>query len=273
MATFQISITDRCDDNCPFCISKMTYQLDHKIFNWDNLHNAIHFARSKGCRVAKITGKWGEPLMVPERISGLLPRLHGFDVELQTNAQKIYAQRSVWVDWQNLGLNIVSISTVHWDRSVNETIFNSPPYLPTAIEYLKNLGYIVRLNCLLIKDFIDSPWTVDDFIDKLSNADQISFIPIDKSDKYTVSTLASNAYDWVLNHELSIEEKQAIFDFLSSKYKVIDENDYSTTFERGIYFADCLKAPKNKDKYRHIIYFPDGTLRSSWEDPDSIISY
>lgn len=271
MSTFQVSITDKCDANCPYCVSKMTYQLDHKNFDWDNLQNAIHFARSKGIRVAKITGKWGEPLMVPELITGLLPRLRSFDIELQTNAQKIYAQRSIWIDWQNLGLSLVSISCVHWDRIRSTTLYPNPPYLPAAIEFLKSLEYTVRLNCLLIKGYIDSPWEVRDFINKFPNVEQISFIPIDKSERYT-GMIGTNAYNWALNHRLSTKEKQTILDYLGHSYKVVSKNDYSTTFERGIYFADCLKTPKDEDKYRHIIYFPDGTLRSSWEEPDSIIS-
>jgi len=272
MATFQISITDECDGNCPFCISKMTYRVNHSKFNWDNLDDAIFYAQQKGIQVAKITGKWGEPLLVPERITGVLSHLGGFEtIELQTNAKRTYFDRTQWAMWKKLGLNLVSVSCVHWDYDKNKLIYGGRQEPKEILETLKGYGYKVRLNCLLMTGWIDTPKKIKEFIDKFPEADQISFIPIGASEKYSTA-VGAIAYKWAREHIISTKKYQEIIDYLNNTYERIDKTSYSSIFEDGIYIADCLAIPPVEDEYRHLIYFPDGTLRYSWEDENSIIN-
>jgi len=271
MTTFQVSVTDRCDADCPFCISKMTYRVNHNNFNWDKLEDAISYAEKKEIQIAKITGKWGEPLLVPERITGLLPHLQDFpEVELQTNAKRFFCDRSRWSAWRQLGLSLVSISCVHWDSFKSKTIYDQIIDLKIVTDVLKGFGYKTRLNCLLIRGMIDSPYHVDKFIGKFPNVDQISFMPVGTSRKSTTE-IGVKTYNYAREHSLSSEEVQEIVSYLKSTYGEASKTSYSTTFRDGIYIADCLALPPTKDEYRHLIYFPDGTLRYSWEDPDSII--
>lgn len=274
MATFQISITDKCNANCPFCISKMTYRVNHDNFNWDNLEEACWFARARQIRIAKITGKWGEPLMVPERITAVLPYLHGFEIELQTNAKETLSPRCRWPQWKNLGLDIISISSVHWDYSKNRLVYGKNyPNLESIVNYLKMFRYRIRINCLLLKGWIDSIEKIDEFINRFARVDQISFIPVGAAQNCPTSR--DNVKKWVCAHQLSPEEVQEIVNYLNNTYKKTSETCYSKIYcykGKSIYFADCLKIPPPDVGYRHLIYFPDGTLRYSWEDPNSIVN-
>lgn len=247
----------------------MTYRVDHSIFDWDKLENAIHYAKAAGARIAKITGKWGEPLMVPERITGLLTHLYDFDVEVQTNALLTWSKRSQWGAWNYLGLDLVSISCVHWDQHISNYIYGSAPELELTINFLKTFGYRIRLNCLLLKGMIDCPAYVDEFILKFPRVDQISFIPVNAPSTPLGGKSTNN---WIQRHKLSSKEIHRIINYLDNSYEKTNETCYSRTYEHremSIYFADCLKLPE--DTYRHLIYFPDGTLRYSWENPDSIV--
>lgn len=274
MGTFQVSITDKCNANCPFCISKMTYRVDHDTFNWDNLEEACQFAKEKGMSVAKITGKWGEPLKVPERITKLLPYLHDFEVELQTNAKEALFPKCKWSQWKDLGLNIISISSVHWDASKNRLIYGKNyPDLNDVIDFLKTSGYKTRLGCLLIEGWIDSPEKVSEFINKFPKVDQISFIPVETVQSCPQSQLYVEK--WINNHKLIPWKVFKIIHYLNTTYEKIRKTCYSNTYlheEKTIYIADCLKIPPPEVGYRHLIYFPDGTLRYSWEDPNSIVN-
>lgn len=281
MTTFQVSVTDECDNDCPFCISKMTYRVNHNNFDWDNLEYAISYAEEKGIYIAKITGKWGEPLMVPERITGLLTHLSGSfsEIELQTNAKRTWSGRTQWALWKKLGLSLVSISCVHWDYDKNKLIYNQRQEPKEIADHLNGYGYKIRLNCLLLKGWIDSVEKVKEFINRFPDVDQISFIPVGSTNYSSAPNYQPwsglPVKEWIHNHRISSEEIQKIVNHLNDKYVKVDETCYSHTYHHenmSIYFADCLKIPPLKEEYRHLIYFPDGTLRYSWEDPNSIIN-
>jgi len=253
----------------------MTYHVNHKTFDWENLSRACLFAKKKGIQIAKITGKWGDPLLVPERITTLLPFLYSykFTTEIQTNGKGIVSPKCEWKIWKNLSLDLVSISCVHWSYDKNKLIYGRDYInIGDVILFLKNLGYKIRVNCLLLKGWIDSPEKIEEFIYKFPNVDQISFIPVGVPQHGAWPH--SKEFKWVYNHKLPFGADIEIIKYLDKTYQKIEETPYSSTYlykGKSIYIAECLTIPTPEVGYRHLIYFPDGTLRYSWEDPNSII--
>ena len=72
--TFSILVGDSsCNAKCPYCVSKVTPQLNVnkcKEINWRNFNIACKLAEANQIQTAILTGK-GEPLLFPKRINVL----------------------------------------------------------------------------------------------------------------------------------------------------------------------------------------------------------
>ena len=94
MLSFQVIVGDeKCNAQCPYCISKTTTEIDEtkrlcsSNINWRNFHKAADLAIRYNVVSAVLTGK-GEPTLYPEQITDYCYSLRsrGFPIiDLQTN--------------------------------------------------------------------------------------------------------------------------------------------------------------------------------------------
>lgn len=246
MSVFQVSITDICNANCPFCISRMTPGICHKTIDWDNFEQACKKGKELGCKVGKITGK-GEPLLVINDILKAIKIMRRYfdEVELQTNG--ILLQNFI-NELIECGLDRVSISCVHYLNEKNREIYGEA--YPDLVELIRFIGgrVDIRLSCTLVKGFIDSVRKIEDFIKYWGYmpVGQLTFIPVGYIGENR------NAY-WAKSHAVDI-------DYPAKSY---------SKRGRSVWFRECLGDVDGTT--RHLIYFPDGKIRTDWTDINSDI--
>src|SRR5882672_1837944 len=108
----RISVTDRCNFRCTYCMPKEVYGLDHRFLDRKELLTFEEIARvartfvALGTRKIRITG--GEPL-VRRDLERLVEQLANLDVDLTltTNASLLAAKARVLAD---AGLRRVTVS-------------------------------------------------------------------------------------------------------------------------------------------------------------------
>lgn len=280
--------SEACNARCPFCISKMTVpngvELREPEVNWHNFHKACRLAQMASCTTAMLTGK-GEPTLFPVQITKYLSVLGLYNfpiIELQTNGIPISNKRipyEVLKEWHEAGLSTIAISIVHWEPEKNRTIYT--PYakkyidLPELIGTLHGLGFSVRLACVMLKGYIETPGDVQ-MLAEVAKANKVEQLTIRAVDKPGFERSQNpQAYNWTAEHSLSEEQKHEIQRWLerNGKYlmplmhggKVFDLNG------QNVCYTGCLTTDADSGDIRQLIFFPDGHLRYDWQYEGAII--
>lgn len=280
-----ISGTSKCDADCPYCISKMTgfEGISNKpMIDLKNFKNACRLAEINKVTSVIITGK-GEPLLFPKQVTRYLEQIKKFNfplVELQTNGLSLGYQfnhlKPFLKKWQRLGLNIITISVVHYHPDKNAKIFsNRKEYinLPALVKRLHTLGFSVRFSCTLIKNFISNPLEVvkmANFARELQ-VEQLSLRPV-ISPRITKNRKIAA---WVKENKLSEQEIGEIKDYLDEKgQRLVTYGHNSILYDLGgqnVCLTNALTLKPETDNIRQLIYFPDGHLRFDWQYKGAII--
>jgi len=92
------------------------------------------------------------------------------------------------MSWYKMGLSTISISIVHYDEKVNKEIFTPNrdyPSLSEIVAKLHDIGFMVRLSCVMYKGAIDSPKEVKKMIGFAKNigAEQLSIRPVERPEQ------------------------------------------------------------------------------------------
>ena len=277
--TFSVVVGNlQCNAKCPFCVSKMTPNCNVKIEKLEpidetNFKKACILAEKSGVTTALITGK-GEPTLHPKHISEYIYRLNKYFplIELQTNGillnEKKY--KSHLNDWIRLGLNTIAISIVHYKEEKNKKLcgYNYPMW--KMIRNLHNMGYSIRISCLLIKGYIDSPLEVERLINivNTNKVEQLTIRTLEKTEYLSYKSISK----WIDNHRV---ENTEIKKFLDSKAKHLMNlvhgakvYDYQG---QNVCLTNALTCTPNPEEVRQLIFFPDGHLRYDWQYKGAIL--
>ncbi|HVY08023.1 MAG TPA: GTP 3',8-cyclase MoaA [Burkholderiales bacterium] len=126
----RISVTDRCNFRCTYCMPKEVYGRDFQfmersqLLSFDEIHRLVKIFRGHGIEKVRITG--GEPLVRRqlEKLIELLSREPGLDLTLTTNGSLLKQKAQALKD---AGLNRVTVSLDSLDdavfRSMNDVDF------------------------------------------------------------------------------------------------------------------------------------------------------
>jgi len=275
-----------CNANCPFCISKMTpkngMNCEKPGVNWNNFKKACQLAKINLVNTVLITGK-GEPLLYPDEITDFLERLDKYHfpiIELQTNALVLGRNFNGYKEklklWREKGLSTFVISLVHYKDERNKEIYAPNGIYFKLTELIKNLhvnGFSIRLNCILVKDYIDSVEEVKNLIRFCSEnkVEQLTLKPVEVPERIQNETVTKNTRKMLLskNSEKNIQkflEKNAIrlrtLDFGGVVY------DYQS---QNVCMTDCLTHKPYSEDLRQLIFFPDGHLRYDWRYAGAIL--
>ncbi|MDD4477086.1 MAG: hypothetical protein PHY40_02910 [Patescibacteria group bacterium] len=281
--TFNIVIGDaKCNAKCPFCTTIMTgfeeipqRHAEGSRINEINLKKACKLACLGSATTVLLTGK-GEPTLYPNEITEYMERLWRWNfpiVELQTNGiifgkmaegKEVKNYYSVILeDWYEKGLNTIAISAVHYDKGLNKLISDDCPDLAKTIKFLHCFRFAVRLNIIMLKNFIDSPKKVFELINWCRNndVDQLTIRPARKPEENQCAVEFTN------NNCLGGEMCEKIEYELLSKGSRLMSLDHGTVVNidgQNICIADCL-SPHKKSEIRTLIFYSNGLLTYDWQ--------
>lgn len=126
----RVSVTDRCNFRCTYCMPKEVYGRDFQflertqLLSFDEIHRLVRIFAGHGIEKVRITG--GEPLVRRqlERLIELLAQVPGLDLTLTTNASLLKQKAQALKD---AGLKRVTVSLDSLDdavfRSMNDVDF------------------------------------------------------------------------------------------------------------------------------------------------------
>ena len=183
-----------CDARCPFCVSRMTGAAPARPTppRWRNFEIACQLAVRAGATTAMLTGK-GEPTLWPELVTEHLERLRRHPiplVELQTNGLGVARgrlDRGTLEAWYELGLSTVALSVAGVDPEQNRAIYTpQQPYpdLVATIDALHDVGFTVRLICVMLRGFVDGPAPVTELVAfaRGHRVEQLTLLPVARPD-------------------------------------------------------------------------------------------
>ena len=282
--------TAACNARCPFCVSRMTYEggvgKGPREINFRNFEIACQFAERAGVTTAMLTGK-GEPTLWPEQIQHYLMLLHRrFPfIELQTNGltfardDERAISDSQLREWWLAGLTTICLSVVHWEEEANRQIYtpHRPLYswLIMAIHRLHEIGFSVRLNCILIRGLVDSWTAVEGLIAfaQKEEVEQLTFMPVNSAGR----SRDDERQEWARKHQLTKHSLLDIESHLENEGNpLMDLAHGARVFDyqgQNVCLSNCLSKETYTDKsvMRNLIFFPDGHLRYDWEYQGAIL--
>lgn len=155
----RISVTDRCNFRCIYCMPKSLFGPDHaflqraQILSFEEIHRAVQLFSSLGVRKIRITG--GEPL-IRKDLHKLVEKIHSVpgisDISLTTNGALLSEQKAGIL--ADAGLNRITLSLDALDdtcfRKINDVNFSVEKVLQ-AVETAKKAGLgPVKVNMVVI---------------------------------------------------------------------------------------------------------------------------
>jgi cyclic pyranopterin phosphate synthase len=150
----RISVTDRCNFRCTYCMPKEVFGHDYRfldrreLLDFEELTRVARAAVSLGVRKIRLTG--GEPLLRRdlERLVGMLAPL-GAELTLTTNASLLARKAQALKD---AGLHRITVSLDALDdatfRELNDVDFPVERVFE-GIEAARNAGLPVKVNCVV----------------------------------------------------------------------------------------------------------------------------
>jgi hypothetical protein len=277
-ATFTILVGNYdCPARCPFCISKMTpaFGLDDDEYiepNWDAFDRACQIAINKGARTVLFTSK-GETTLFPVDVTRYLHRLSKWpfdNIELQTNGLWSDIEILNWLRvWKDMGLNTLAISMYHPGKEENLEVFKYPkgPHLEWKIEDAHSIGLSVRLSCVMLKDYVDDPPSVEAMINYARARDvfQLTLRNLGKP-KNPVSKSVAKQVD---KYRITKPKEKKIVDYIKKNGVLCDVLAHGAeVYEvagQNVCITDCLTYSPGADEMRNLIFYPQGWLTTSWE--------
>jgi len=256
-----ICIDAICGKNCPYCISKMTWNpTPNEVLFTRNLPKALEMARLASVSSVLITSK-GEPLNNLNKVQECAKYFRTFPLEIQTNGLLSCActVKSLYLH----GFNTLAISI---DK------YKAIDTLADIYNEANKFGMNIRLTIVLT-----DMWNVDpnDFFVKIKNygIKQITF---------RKATIPSNSLDittsnWIQNN--TTKDHSYFLDYFrrdfTPKHLVRELAFGSSVYDLGgISFSIidyCIQEHNNTEDIRSLIYHQDGHLYTSWDKQGSII--
>jgi molybdenum cofactor biosynthesis enzyme MoaA len=273
-----------CNARCPFCVSRMTGAAPARpqAPHWRNFEIACQLAVRAGATTAMLTGK-GEPTLWPELVTEHLERLRNHPipiVELQTNGLDIARGRlddALLSSWYGLNLSTIALSVAGIDPEQNRAIYTPDrpyPDLIASVRRLHDVGFSVRLICVMLRGFVDSPARVAELVAfaREQRVEQLTLLPVARPD----DTHDAEAAAWVGTHSLSRAELLAIHKWLEFHGTAVLELPHGArVYDVGgqnVCLNHCLDPqPTRPDQMRNLIFFPDGRLRHRWDAEGAVI--
>lgn len=179
---FYINITNICNAKCEFCSNACNNdygKLDLKYLKeiLDNVY----------AKVSRFSISGGETLINPNDLDKLLKLLHNYNrrITLNTNGSFLIENMDLLNKYDNI--ESVQLSRHHYDDVKNNEIFKIDTLTFDELNKIK-LNADLRINCLLIKNYIDSSEEIIKFLERISETtdiSQVGFISMMQVNEFT----------------------------------------------------------------------------------------
>ena len=154
----RISVTDRCDLRCVYCMSeKMTFLPKSDLLTLEELAKVAHTFIDFGVEKIRISG--GEPLVrkdIMELFTDISPRLgRGLaELTLTTNGTQLnkYADRLAALGVKRINLSLDSLNPQTFTKLARRNVL---PQVLSGIQAAKEAGIHIKLNTVLLPENID----------------------------------------------------------------------------------------------------------------------
>ena len=259
---------DKCDKDCPYCVSKMTGYLKPNIeLFWRNLKKAKTLAKHANITSVLITGK-GEPIQEILMVHKLLEEFSEFPTELQTNGKYLHEYPEYIETLAEAGLNVLAISI---DNPEEITKYRH------LVEHAQAVGMLVRYTVNITDRFDGISFKELFNMCDCAKIDQFSLrevtIPTDAVD--TIESKA--AQEWINENvnpgSINLTKMQMETDLrmygrflmaLPYGAKLYDYKGISVTW-----FDYCVQDKNEGDDIRSLIYQEDGHMYFAWNSKAS----
>lgn len=179
---FYINITNVCNAKCEFCVN--TCNKDCGKLNLKELESILDQVNDKISRIS-VTG--GETLLYPTELEKLLILLEKYKKSVILNTNGSFLLKNI--DMLNkYHITSIQLSRHHYEDDKNNEVFKIKTIdFKDLIDLKSKIKTDLRINCLLIKNYIDSKEKIIKFLEKISETDinQVGFISMSQINKYT----------------------------------------------------------------------------------------
>lgn len=165
-----IDISSACNASCPFCIAPTIGRKDGPRF-LEGVKFALDLTESVDGTV-QVVG--GEP-MISKRLSPLLREIGARNYRrIVVNTNGSFISDNIVSTMKSNGVTHVNLSRHHYNEDRNQQIMRLKPELPNSmfvdgLEHIADSGIYTRMNCNLIKGYIDSLQEILNYIGWCNN--------------------------------------------------------------------------------------------------------
>lgn len=282
---------EACNAHCPYCVSKMTPAMSGvrgKLMTIPTKHNfrtAYRAAICMGAHTVLLTSK-GEPTLFPEQITECVGTIKAMEMhdripflELQTNGIELVRRDNFagWLkDWCWCGMTHVCISIAHYDSDRNAEIFSPDEEYCfwKAVDVAHAANMTVRLNCILLKGYIDKPMAFAALVDECRRRgiEQLTARSVARPEFSRDAAIGH----WVESHIVpGIEDALRKHMMESGAIELLRLSHGATVYDwqgQNVCVSTCLTRTPDPDNIRQLIFnCGDGHLYYDWEYKGAIL--
>jgi molybdenum cofactor biosynthesis enzyme MoaA len=261
---------DKCDKDCPYCISKITWKTKPNIPLMNrNIQKVKRLATIAGVTSVLITSK-KEPFQNYEemiRIANLFSRDNW--LEIQTNG--VYFSKNPYkltLELYQAGVNVLAIS-VDRMKSINR--------LSESLKILSDFGIVTRL-CLNITGFITDIFTFDEIMTNIISVGNVRQVLLRNINYPKNANINHPVVIWIDKNVNMIEGYQNLYNQMMKmkldKIRTIPQTGL-TTYDYNdisVCFSDyCIQESNEYENIRSLIIQDDGHVYTSWDKKASIL--
>ena len=189
---FYINITNACNAKCEFCLNacnKDVGKLD--LVELKTILDKI------SPHISRISISGGESLLYPEELEKLLKLVQEYNKTIIVNTNGSFLIQNVEM-LNKYDIESIQLSRHHYEDDKNDELFKIKTI---SFEELKKiqLNADLRINCLLIKNYIDSKEEIINFLEKISETEiaQVGFISMTQVNDYAKQNFVD--YRYIIN--------------------------------------------------------------------------
>lgn len=260
-----IKINDACNGKCKFCSNSKLK--DNGKLDLDKLKETLIYLNNKKI-LNRISVTGGEPLLNIELLNNVLNLLYEVNpnsiVTFNTNGYNL--KKILELDSIEL-LEGIHISRHHYNDEINNSIFGFPTASNDDIKYvmkkLKNKK-LLRLNCLLMKDYIGNKEEIKKYLEKACELDvfRVGFVSLMKVNDYCTKNFI-NFNDVFKNFN---ENNSNLTHFYDKNICECINGVYISQSGKFIEYYARMTKEMNCEYSRQLVYTSDNKLKTGFGD-------
>jgi len=177
---FYINITNACNAKCEFCLNACNKDIGKL-----DLLELKSILDQVSPHISRISISGGEALLYPKELEELLKLVQSYNKNIIVNTNGSFLiQNEEMLNKYDIGS--IQLSRHHYEDDKNDELFKIKTITFDELKTVK-LNADLRINCLLIKNYIDSKEEIIKFLEKVSETEiaQIGFISMTKVNEFT----------------------------------------------------------------------------------------